>query len=73
MLYGDHAAPHFHVKYGKHKATFKIDSLALDKGSLPPRVMGLVIEWAVIHKDELILNWSLAEKHEPLQKIKPLE
>ena len=73
MLYDDHASPHFHIKYGKHKATIKIEELALDKGSFPQRALGMVLEWAVIHKDELSHNWSLAEKHEPLQKIKPLE
>ena len=73
MNFDDHAPPHFHVRYSGHKATFKIDSLSLDKGSLPPRAMGLVLEWAVIHREELKANWSLAETHKPLLKIKPLE
>jgi len=73
MNFDDHSPPHFHVKYGGQRATFKIESLIFDKGSLPPRVRGMVLEWAVIHNEELILNWALAEKHKPLRKIKPLE
>ncbi len=73
MNYDDHAPPHFHVRYNEHKATFKINSLGLDKGSIPPRAIGMVLEWAAIHKEELAENWSLAETHKPLNKIKPLE
>ena len=50
-----------------------IESLALDRGSLPPRAMGMVLEWALIHKEELIRNWHLAIEHKSLHKIKPLE
>jgi Domain of unknown function (DUF4160) len=27
MFYDDHAPPHFHVRYGEHKAIIAIDSL----------------------------------------------
>ena len=73
MNYDDHPPPHFHVRYGEQKATIMIESLALDRGSLPPRAMGMVLEWALIHKEELIQNWYLAIEHKPLHKIKPLE
>ena len=46
MFYEDHAPPHFHVRYGEHKAIMAIDSVMLLEGHLPPRALGLVAEWA---------------------------
>ena len=73
MNYNDHEPPHFYVRYGEQKAIILIESLALDRGSLPPRAMGMVLEWALKHKDELLANWYLARDHKPLNQIKPLE
>jgi hypothetical protein len=73
MFFGDHAPPHFHAEYGPHKALFDIRSLALIGGDLPPRVLGLVIEWASQHQRELLDLWTLAERRQPLHKISPLE
>jgi uncharacterized protein DUF4160 len=63
--------PHFHAHYGDYSAVFSIDKLEMIRGSLPPRVKGLVIEWADLHKSELQKNWELLKigKH---NKIKPL-
>ena len=44
MFYDDHAPPHFHVRYGEHKAIIAIESLAFLEGYLPPRALGLVAE-----------------------------
>jgi hypothetical protein len=73
MFYDDHAPPHFHVRYGEHKAIMAIDSLMLLEGHLPPRALGLVAEWGALHQDELRHDWTLAEQRAPLKKIKPLE
>ena len=73
MFYNDHAPPHFHVRYGAHKAIMAIDSLLLLEGHLPPRALGLVAEWGALHQDELRDDWTLAEQRAPLRKIKPLE
>jgi hypothetical protein len=35
MFFNDHAPPHFHVKYGEHKAIIDIKNLALTDGKLP--------------------------------------
>jgi hypothetical protein len=35
--------------------------------------MGLVIEWATMHQQELIADWERAHIHQELQKIVPLE
>jgi hypothetical protein len=34
--------------------------------------LGLVIEWASLHKNEIIENWYRIEKMEKLEKIEPL-
>ncbi|MFQ6078613.1 MAG: DUF4160 domain-containing protein [Thermodesulfobacteriota bacterium] len=42
------------------------------EGKLPQRVISLVLEWAFLHRDELMQNWRRAERREQLQKIEPL-
>jgi Domain of unknown function (DUF4160) len=56
MFYNDHAPPHFHVRYGRQRAIVDIATLSLLEGSLSPRVIGLVVEWAAQHRDELEVN-----------------
>ncbi|WP_096700715.1 DUF4160 domain-containing protein [Magnetospirillum sp. 15-1] len=73
MYYDDHAPPHFHVRYGDREAVIRINDLACIQGNLPPKAMGLVIEWAAAHKDELEKDWALARQDLPLNKIAPLE
>jgi Domain of unknown function (DUF4160) len=67
----EHNPPHFHAYYGNKSAVFSIETLEVLRGSLPPRVKGLVVEWAELHKNKLMKNWDLLQtgKHE---KIKPL-
>jgi hypothetical protein len=33
----------------------------------------LVLEWASLHKQELLENWQLARQGQPLKRIAPLE
>lgn len=73
MHYNDHAPPHFHARYGAEKAVFSIKDLRAMDGTLPPRVLGLVIEWATQHQDELLADWLRASRQLPLVPIAPLE
>lgn len=73
MYYREHNPPHFHVRYNNHKASISIKDLALLNGKLPPKVLGLVIEWASQHQNALMEDWDLAEKLEVLKQIEPLE
>jgi hypothetical protein len=73
MYYGDHTPPHFHVRYDQFQALIDIRQLRIIEGKLPPRVFGLVMEWATLHQNELIENWQLASSYQPLHPIKPLE
>jgi hypothetical protein len=73
MFYNDHTPAHFHVRYGEQKAIIAIETLTLLAGELSPRVFGLVMEWAVIHRLELQENWELCRAQVPLKKVQPLE
>jgi len=73
MFFDDHNSPHFHARYGKEKVAIEIHSLRILEGHIPPRALGIVIEWASQHKDELLSNWELAKSNQPPKKIEPLK
>ena len=73
MQCGDHPPAHFNAVYGDARASIDIEGLVVIKGSLPPRALGLVVEWASRHQDELRDAWSRAERLEAPGKIAPLE
>jgi hypothetical protein len=73
MHFNDHAPPHFHARYGNQAASIAISSLAVLKGGLPPRVLGFVLEWTVLHQKELLENWDAVRRGESMQRIRPLE
>jgi hypothetical protein len=72
MYYREHAPPHFHAEYGEYEITIEITTGVIS-GKFPRRVLNAVLEWYILHKDELIENWEFAEKKMPLKKIEPLE
>ena len=73
MYFGDHEPPHFHARYAGDQALIGIEDLAVLRGSLPPRALGLVMEWAALHREELLEDWGLARRLAPLKPIAPLE
>ena len=72
MLYDDHRPPHFHAGYGEYRVTVDIDTGVVD-GRFPRRALNALMEWYGIYKGELTEDWRLAEHHQPLKKIPPLE
>lgn len=72
MYWGDHGPPHFHARYAGQKASIAIADLSVSAGSLPPRALGLVVEWAALHRGELELAWRKASSNEPVDPIEPL-
>lgn len=50
-----------------------IRNLSAFSGRLSPRVMGLVIEWATLHQQELLADWERAQAQQELKKIPPIE
>ncbi len=72
MFFDDHNPPHFHAVYNDMEATFSIDTLEMIEGDLPPRIQGLIIEWASLNHEKLKENWILITKKQTFKKIKPL-
>ena len=73
MHFREHDPPHFHAHYGDSQALIGIDDLTVLKGRLPRRALGLVREWAVLHRPELRMAWERARRHEHPGRIEPLE
>ena len=73
MHFREHGPPHFHAEYGGVQALITIDDLAVLKGKLPHRALGLVREWAFLHEGELRLAWERTRRQEDPGKIAPLE
>jgi len=73
VYYNDHAPPHFHAKYAEHEALFRIDTLEVYSGELPVRAYALVLEWASLHRAELLHDWDLARQGLSLKEIEPLQ
>lgn len=73
IFYDEHNPPHFHARYGGQKVAIDIKKLSILEGKLQPRALGLVIEWASLHKKELLEDWELAKSSQPPKKIAPLK
>ncbi len=72
MYFNDHNPPHFHVIYGGEQAQIDIYTLSVIDGNLPPRALGLVVEWASQHQEELVDDWDRARSQQTLNRIAPL-
>lgn len=72
MFWNEHNPPHFHVKYAEFKALINIKDFSLMEGSLPPKALALVVEWASIHQKELLENWEKGKQDQSFNKIEPL-
>ena len=40
---------------------------------MPKRALKMIFEWLDIHKEELLMDWDLAQKGNKLNKIEPLK
>lgn len=72
MYFGDHVPPHFHALYAEFEAVIDIRTLAVLRGELPSRAMALVLQWAQIHRDELMEDWELCVHNQQPVNILPL-
>lgn len=73
MYFGDHNPPHFHAIYQDATAEYDINTLSVINGGLPARAHAMVLEWASLHRDELIEDWRLASEMKEIKKIEPLK
>ena len=67
-----HQPPHFHARYGEHRALIGLSGAVL-AGRLPSRALDLVRTWGEQHRDELLADWERARTLQPLVPIAPLE
>lgn len=73
MFFNDHAPPHFHAEYAEHRAVIDIRTLEVIEGKLPRRALELVLDWAELHREELMRDWDLCQQHQQPVEIAPLE
>ncbi len=73
IYFNDHPPPHFHARYGEHKAKFDIATGAILDGNMPSRVLALVEEWRLLRQGELEATWEQICNRQPYDKIAPLE
>jgi len=72
IFYNEHQPPHLHAIYGEYEVLITIEGLSILSGDLPPRALGLVIEWASLHQEDLKKAWNQALNHQKINKIEPL-
>lgn len=73
MYFRDHAPPHFHAEYAGQEVQINIQTLEVLKGSISRRALGLVLDWAELHQQELLEAWEKASNRQTPHKIAPLE
>ena len=73
MYVSEHGPPHFHARYGEFRATFGINPVAKLAGRLTGRAESLVTEWARLHQEELLANWTRLTSHRTPNRISPLD
>jgi phosphomannomutase len=72
MYFDDHNPPHFHAIYSGNEVEIGIDPLTVARGKFPRRALGLVLEWAALHREELLDNWDRMLNDQPPHRIDPL-
>ena len=70
--FNDHNPAHFHVEYAGKNMVVEIENPAIAESTLPTKIRRRVIEWAIIHQDELREAWA-SRRHEHPGRIPPLE
>lgn len=73
MYFRDHNPPHFHAEYQGEHAEYSVITLEVITGKISKRANALVLEWASLHRDELIKNWDKAKIPSEIDNIEPLK
>lgn len=69
---GTHQRPHFHARFGEHRASFTMDPPALLAGAMPRRQQHLILAWAERYQEQLLENWERVLHEQPLVPIEGL-
>lgn len=56
----DHSPPHFHAKYNDEEIIVSIEDCKVTNGSMKPRVTALILERAMLYKEQLMEDWNIA-------------
>ena len=72
MYHEDHGPPHRHATHGEHRAVFGCEPVRHLKGRLPDPVRRQVLDWAALHRNELLDNWHRVQAGEAPVAIAPL-
>ena len=62
---------HFHAYHSGRRASVSVNGEVL-AGSLDPRALQFVREWASLRRVEIMANWERARRNEQLLAIEPL-
>ena len=73
MFWDEHAPPHFHATYSEYKAIINIRELCIIEGNLPRRASQLVLDWAELHQEELLIDWDLCQANQHPKPVAPLK
>jgi hypothetical protein len=68
--WADHNPPHIHVQAGEYSASVMIKSGEILSGYIPPKKLKQLQSWVIIHQQQLMENWELAQTHQALKPIK---
>lgn len=71
LYFLDHNPPHFHAIYGDDEALITIDPPAVLRGTLPSKVLRVVLDWASANLVALKDNWQRAKAGQPLDQVPP--
>jgi len=69
----EHNPPHIHAVYQGKKALFNIKTTQKMEGGFSRDKEKLVAMWIVLHRDELLTNWQMARRGDPLFSVEPLK
>ncbi len=67
-----HRKPHIHARYQEHEVVLAVPDGRRLEGGLPSGKMKLLLAWMEIHRDDLVADWELAVRGEPVFPIEPL-
>lgn len=73
MFFNEHAPPHFHAEYGGRRAVVNIRTLEVIEGLLSRGALELVLDWAELHRDELLDNLNRCQQQQQPTPVAPLE
>ena len=73
MYFRDHPPPHFQAVYNEYEANISIETGKAIEGKLPKIAAGLVEQWTLLHRDQLMENWRRARAGESLERIVGLD